>query len=475
MRKGGLPLSSSAKRRQQKIPKGSCLQEATVNPSGPGGAPSYATAREGKDTCSQGNLLMERVVERNNMFKALHRVESNRGACGVDGLEVKDLRHYLREHWLTIREQLLGDNYRPSPVRRVEIPKPEGGVRMLGIPTVIDRLIQQALLQQLTPVFDPDFSDNSFGFRPGKRAHDAVKQARSFIREGYRYVVDMDLEKFFDRVNHDILMSRVARKIEDKRVLRLIRGYLKAGIMQNGCCVERFEGTPQGGPLSPLLANILLDDLDKELEYRGLRFVRYADDGNIYVKSRRSGERVFGSVTKFVEGRLKLKVNREKSAVDRPWRRKFLGFSFSVEKETRVRVAPKTLVRFKDRVREITRRSVGISINERLRRLNEYLRGWFGYFKLMETRRVLEDLDKWIRRRLCACLLKHWKRPRTKRKRLVSLGIPEDWASLISGSRKGCWRLALSPQIKKALGLAYWRTQGLFSLTENYRVYCQSL
>lgn len=446
-----------------------------MNPRGTEGVQSYAPARKGENTCGHDDSLMEQVVERSNMLRALHRVEENKGACGVDGLEVKNLRPYLKEHWLNIREHLLGDTYHPSPVRRVEIPKPDGGARMLGIPTVIDRLIQQALLQRLTPLFDPGFSPCSYGFRPGCRAHDAVRKAQEYVREGRRYVVDLDLEKFFDRVNHDILMSRVARKVKDKRVLRLIRRYLSAGIMANGCCMERYEGTPQGGPLSPLLANVLLDDLDKELERRGAKFVRYADDENIYVKSLRAGRRVFESVVRFVEERLKLKVNREKSAVDRPWRRKFLGFSFTIEKASRIRVASKSAERFKTRVKEITRRHWGTSMAQRLRRLNEHLRGWFGYFKLTETPSVLHDLDEWVRRRLRACLLEQWKRPKTKRRNLVNLGLPEEWARLISGSRKGTWRLSKTPQTQKALGLAYWRTQGLFSLTENYRLYCQSL
>ncbi|GMA66277.1 hypothetical protein GCM10025859_67680 [Alicyclobacillus fastidiosus] len=296
----------------------------------------------------------------------------------------------------------------------------------------------------------------------------AVNQARNYIGQGNRWVVDMDLAQFFDRVNHDILMSRVARKIEDKRVLRLIRRYLQAGIFVNGVCVRSDEGTPQGGPLSPLLANIMLDDLDKELERRGHRFVRYADDCNVYVSSRRAGERVMESVRRFVEERLKLKVNVEKSAVDRPWKRKFLGFSFTWEKKTRIRIAPKSLKRFKDRVREITKRSRGQSIVSRLEKLNSYLRGWAGYYRYAETRSVFEALDEWTRRRLRMCLLKQWKQPKTKRRRLVSLGIPTEWAKNISGSRKGYWRLSKTAQMNKALGLAYWREQGLVSLVERY-------
>lgn len=446
-----------------------------MNTRGTYGAPSCPTARTEGQTCgSEDGSLLEKVLERGNMIQALRRVESNKGAAGIDGMEIKALRPYLKERWPEIKEQILKGTYKPCPVRRVEIPKPEGGVRMLGIPTVLDRLIQQALLQVLTPIFDPGFSEHSYGFRPKRSAHQAVKQARGYISEGNRYVVDMDLEKFFDRVNHDVLMARVARKVKDKRVLSLIRKYLEAGVMINGIAITSEEGTPQGGPLSPLLANIILDDLDKELEKRGHRFVRYADDCNVYVKSRRAGVRVMESVTRFVEERLKLKVNRQKSAVDRPWRRKFLGFSFTIEKETRIRIAPRTIARFKDKIRELTSRSKGISMEKRLEKLNMYLKGWIGYFRLTEAPSILHSLDEWIRRRLRMCLIKQWKRPKTRRRNLVALGIPEGWACLISGSRKGYWRLSNTPQVNKALGLAYWRNQGLISLVECYQSYCQS-
>jgi group II intron reverse transcriptase/maturase len=412
---------------------------------------------------------LEKVLERENMLHALRRVESNKGAPGIDGMDLKSLRPYLTENWPRIKNELLQGTYRPAPVRRVEIPKPDGGVRLLGIPTVTDRLIQQALLQILTPIFDPIFSNSSFGFRPGRSAHQAVKQAQGYIEAGYRYTVDLDLEKFFDKVNHDILMARVAHKVIDKRVLKLIRAYLQAGILLNGVCLRSEEGTPQGGPLSPLLANVILDDLDKELERRGHKFTRYADDCNVYVKSKRAGERVMESVKRFVEERLKLKVNVQKSAVDRPWRRKFLGFSFTSEKITRIRLAPKTLARFKDKIRQLTRRSRGVSMKQRLHDLNTYLRGWVGYFRLADTPSVLQSLEEWLRRCLRMCLLKQWKKPKAKKRNLVAQGIPAEWAGCISGSRKGYWRLANTPQVNKALGFPYWRNQGLFSLVEMYR------
>lgn len=461
--------SSREVQRQPNIPLGSYLRGETVNPLEIEEVPSPSPARPIETTREMRyDHLMERVVERNNLLQALHRVERNKGAAGVDGMAVKSLRSYLLNNWPHIREELLNGTYRPLPVRRVEIPKPDGGIRLLGIPTVLDRLVQQALLQVLTPIFDPAFSPLSFGFRPGRSAHDAVKTACLFIRQGFRYVVDMDLEKFFDRVNHDILMAKLARTISDKRVLRLIRRYLQAGILVNGCKVASEEGTPQGGPLSPLLANIMLDDLDKELRKRGHRFVRYADDCNIYVKTKRSGERVLESVKEFVEKRLKLKVNEEKSAVDRPWKRKFLGFSFTTHKESRLRLAPKTVKRFKDKIRELTSRRRSQSMQARIQKLNEYLKGWSGYFRIAETSSSFKALDEWIRRRLRMCLLKHWKKPKTRTQNLVSLGLSREWARLIACSRKGYWRLSNTPQMNKALGLAYWRAQGLVSLSERY-------
>lgn len=406
------------------------------------------------------------MLARENMLLAYKRVKRNGGAPGVDGVTVEQLQAHLNQHWVTLKNQLLTGTYRPMPVKRVEIPKPGGGIRLLGIPTVVDRLIQQALLQVMTPIFDPDFSPFSYGFRPGKRAHDAVRQAQEYIQQGYRWVVDMDLEKFFDRVNHDILMARIARKIKDKHVLKLIRAYLNAGVMERGVTKETVEGTPQGGPLSPLLANILLDDLDKELTKRGHRFVRYADDANIFVKSRRTGERVMATVTRLIEGKLKLKVNRDKSAVDRPWKRKFLGFSFLSNKQATIRLAPKTLERFKDKVRELTSRTKPLPLLERIERLNRYLMGWVGYFSIASAKGHCESLDSWIRRRLRMCLWKQWKRVKTRLRKLRSLGVA-DWAAfMMANSRRGCW--LMSRNLNNALNTSYWKAQGLKSLLARY-------
>ncbi|UYZ12619.1 group II intron reverse transcriptase/maturase [Brevibacillus sp. WF146] len=412
--------------------------------------------------------LLEKVLSRDNLTAALKRVEANKGAAGVDGVSTEQLRDYLRLHWATIRSQIETGTYKPTPVRRVEIPKPDGGIRLLGIPTVVDRFIQQAILQVLTPIFDPEFSDSSLGFRPGRRAHNAVQRAQQYIKEGFRYVVDIDLEKFFDRVNHDILMSRVARKVKDKRLLKLIRAYLQSGVMVNGVCVSTEEGTPQGGPLSPLLANILLDDLDKELERRGHRFCRYADDCNIYVRTKRAGERVKASVERYLTRVLKLKINQQKSAVDRPCNRKFLGFSFAPGKEARIRLHPKSIIRLKERIRQLTNPHWSIPIQERIQKLNQYLMGWIGYFALAEAKTHLLRIEEWIRRRLRLCLWTQWKRIRTRYRELRSLGLPHSKALEIANTRKGAWRTTKSPHIHKALGITYWQQQGLMSLVQRY-------
>lgn len=430
----------------------------------PSPSPAQATEQPGKNA----RTLMEFIVSNSNVESAHKRVRQNKGAAGIDGMQVEELRPYLEVHWPELKQALLYGTYKPSPVRRHEIPKPGGGVRLLGIPTALDRFVQQAVLQALTPLFEPTFSAHSYGFRPGKSAHQAVKAARGYIEEGYGFVVDMDLSKFFDRVNHDMVMARVARVVKDKRVLKLIRAFLKAGVMVNGVCVISEEGTPQGGPLSPLLANIMLNDLDWELEKRGHRFARYADDCNIYVKSRRAGERVMASVRQYVEGKLKLKVNEEKSAVDRPGKRKFLGFSFIEGDIPRICIAPKTKERFKERVRELTSRSNGWSLAVRIARLNTYFRGWMGYYRITQTTSVYRDLDRWIRRRLRMCLLKQWKKPKTVRRNLVALGVPDWQARRLSSSRRAYWRLAKTPQMNRALDLAYWKAQGLLSLMELY-------
>lgn len=412
--------------------------------------------------------MMERIVSRENTLRALKRVEKNKGSHGIDQMPVQNLRAHMVENWNDLKSSLLSGTYIPSPVRRVEIPKPDGGVRKLGIPTVTDRFIQQAITQALTPIYDPTFSSCSFGFRPGKRAHDAVKLAQSYIQEGYRWVVDIDLEKFFDKVNHDRLMTTLARTITDVSLIKLIRRYLQAGIMENGLTTMNVEGTPQGGPLSPLLSNIVLDELDKELERRGHRFVRYADDCNIYVKSRRAGERVMNAITSFIVKKLKLKVNRGKSAVDRPWRRKFLGFSFSHHKEPKVRISPSSIKRFKKKVRELTSRRWSITMERRIRELNKYLVGWMSYYSLAETRSIIVRLEAWLSRRLRMIRWKEWKNPRTRVRNLSSIGVRKDKAYEWGNSRKGYWRIAKSPILHKTLGRAYWLSRGLKSLTARY-------
>lgn len=415
-------------------------------------------------------MLMNQILSRENLLLALKRVERNKGSHGVDKMPVKFLRQHVVENWLTIKKQILEGTYQPQPVRRIEIPKPDGGVRLLGIPTVTDRLIQQAIAQVLSNLYDPNFSNHSYGFRPKRSAHDAIREAKGHIKEGYRWVVDMDLEKFFDKVNHDRLMSTLAKKISDKPLLKLIRRYLQSGVMINGVVYDTDEGTPQGGPLSPLLSNIVLDELDKELEKRGHKFVRYADDCNIYVKTKRAGERVMASIKTFIEKTLRLKINEKKSAVARPWQRKFLGFSFTSRKEPQVRIAKESIKRMKNKIRELTARKKPFPMEYRIQQLNQYLIGWCGYFALADTKSIFESLDGWIRRRLRMCLWKNWKKPRTKVCNLIRLGVP-DWKAYEWGNtRKSYWRISKSPILHRTLGNSYWSNQGLKSLQARYEI-----
>jgi RNA-directed DNA polymerase len=405
--------------------------------------------------------LMEEVCEGRNIENALKHVQANKGNPGIDGMTVDELPAFLWKHWPTLRGQLLAGTYKPQPVKRVEIKKPEGGVRKLGVPTAVDRLIQQAVLLVLQKRWDRTFSPHSFGFRPKRSAHQAVACAQKYIGEGYRWVVDIDLEKFFDRVNHDILMGRVARRVKDKRMRKLIRAFLNAGVMENGLVGPIDEGTPQGGPLSPLLSNLVLDDLDRELERRGLRFARYADDCNIYVRSRRAGERVMTRVTRYLAEKLKLKVNQEKSAVARPWVRKFLGFSFTSAKEPKRRIAPKALKRFKERVRELTGRNRTIGIESMVRELSRYLNGWRGYFGHCQTPSVLHMLDSWIRCRLRCAIWKGWKRGRRRYAELRNRGVPQVQAAVAAGSPTGLWRMSHHGTVQTAIPDVFFARLGL--------------
>ena len=432
-----------------------CLPEGTESSAGKRGIESPAITEQ----------LMEEVCGRENCKQALRRVKANKGSAGVDGMTVQQLPEYLKQHWPAIREQLLSGTYKPQPVRRVEIPKPDGGVRQLGIPTVLDRLIQQAVMQVLQGRWDRTFSDHSYGFRPGRSAHQAVAKAQQYIAEGYRWCVDLDLEKFFDRVSHDKLMARIETRVSGRRMLKLIRSFLKAGVMEGGLVSPVDEGTPQGGPLSPLLSNIVLDEFDRELERRGLRFTRYADDSNIYVRSRRAGERVMASITRFITTKLKLKVNEQKSAVARPWERKFLGFSFTWDREPRRRVAPKAVLRFKERVRELTSRTRGVSVERMAEELAQYLRGWLGYFGQCQTPSVLRSLEAWTRHRLRSVIWKQWKRGSVRFAELRKRGVDKDLAACTAGSAHGPWRLANSPALAKALPNTYFDSLGIPRLT----------
>ena len=413
--------------------------------------------------------LLEAALERSNMLCAYERVVKNQGAPGVDGLAVAEFKPWLQAHWPSVRQALLAGEYLPAAVRKVEIPKPQGGVRTLGIPTVLDRPIQQALHQVLQPLFDPEFSPSSYGFRPGRNAHQAVQAARSYVAEGKRWVVDLDLEKFFDRVNHDVLMARVARKVKDKRVLKLIRRYLEAGLIEGGVASARTEGTPQGGPLSPLLSNILLSDLDRELERRGHRFCRYADDRNIYVGSQRSGQRVMTAITAFLERRLKLKVNAEKSAVARPWQRKFLGYSMTWHRQPKLKIAPSSRERFAEKVRKALKAARGRSLKPVIEQLNPQLRGWVVYFRLTEVKGVLEELDGWIRHKLRTLLWRQWKRNHTRAQNLMRAGLQETraWQSATNG--RGPWWNGGAAHMHAAYPKSWFDRMGLVSLLDTQR------
>jgi len=442
--------------------------------SGPTGEARQAGGREtesprttsGCESPARTDRLVEEVCERENLKEALRQVKANKGSAGVDGMTVGGITDYLKQHWPAIREQLLNGTYEPKPVRRVEIPKPDGGVRKLGIPTVLDRFIQQAVMQVLQRRWDPTFSDHSYGFRPGRSAHQAVARAQQYIAEGHSWCVDLDLEKFFDRVNHDKLMGQIAKRVQDKRLLRLIRAFLNAGVMENGLVSPSVEGTPQGGPLSPLLSNLVLDELDRELEHRDHRFVRYADDCNIYVRSERAGQRVMKSITRFITQKLKLKVNETKSAVAQPQVRKFLGFSFTAGPEIKRVIAPQALDRFKQRIREITRKAKGVSMEQTIEGLASYMRGWRGYFGFCETPVVLEYLTRWVRLRLRAAMWRQWKTPRRRRAALLALGVRPRLASNTAGSGRGPWYLAKAKALSVGLSNAYFKSLGLPTLID---------
>ena len=446
-------------------------QEVGMESRGKAGEQSYAKAEtEGEDKSSLNTqYLLEKILEKGNLNEAYKRVKKNDGSPGIDKMKVTSLLTYLQEQGATLRQSILGGTYKPQPVRRAEIAKPDGGVRLLGIPTVLDRMIQQAIAQVLTPIFEQEFSEHSYGFRPNRSAHQAIKQAQVYINEGYRIVVDIDLEKFFDRVNHDMLMHLLSKRIADKRVLKLIRAYLESGVMIGGLVSPSGEGTPQGGPLSPLLSNVMLHELDKELEKRGHRFCRYADDSNIYVKSRRSGDRVMASIGRFIEEGLKLKVNREKSAVDSPTKRKFLGISFYFTKDgVKVCTHRKSLSRITAKVKAYTMRSNGMSVEERINKLSSLIGGWVNYFKVADMRKHCQRLDEWMRRRLRMCIWKQWKKIGCRHDNLVRLGIGNAKAWEYANTRKGYWHTSNSPILSCTLTNAYFKDQGLLCFTEVY-------
>ncbi|WP_251859596.1 group II intron reverse transcriptase/maturase [Clostridium sp. Marseille-Q2269] len=426
-----------------------------------------ATTRGETDGLEYGSL--ERILSRENMQLAYKKVVANKGKSGIDRMTVYELKQFLIDNWITIKENILKGKYKPQAVRRIEIPKPNGGVRLLGIPTVLDRLIQQAIAQELNIIYDEDFSISSYGFRPKKSAHDAIKQAEKYINEGNIWIVDIDLEKFFDKVNHDILIFKLSKKIKDKRVLKLIRAYLASGVMINGVIDRTKQGTPQGGPLSPILSNIILDDLDKELERRGHKFCRYADDCNIYVKSQRAGNRVMESISLFIENKLKLKVNKDKSEVDRPWRRKFLGFSFYWARYTsKLRVSTEAVNRYKDKVRKITSRSKPFTIEERIIKLNLLNRGWINYFAISNCKGIIKNFEIWIKQRIRMCIWEQWKKVKTRYKNLKKLVYTHTQAIKYANTRKGYWRTANSPILQTTLNNEFFKTVGLDSLWAKY-------
>ena len=462
MKKAEIPIRNLAVEVEMEVRDKQKMQSITVD---------LLNRESVNDELFDTSRLLEDVLERDNMLKAMYRVISNKGSHGIDGMKTDELREHVKRTWTTVKSKLLEGKYNPSPVRRIEIPKPDGGIRLLGIPTVQDRMIQQAIAQVLSEIYEPTFSESSFGFRPNRGAKNAIKQSETYINQGYRWVVDMDLEKFFDKVNHDILMGKLEKKIKDRRLLKLIRKYLESGVLVNGIKVSSEEGTPQGGPLSPLLANIMLDGIDKELEKRGHKFCRYADDCNIYVKSKKAGIRVMDSVTKLIENNLKLKVNKNKSAVDLVTNRKFLGYSFYYRKgKFKIRIHDKSIKRFRDKIRDITNRNRGISIDERILRLNDSIRGWINYFGIADAKRKLKILDSWIRRRLRACLWKQWKKTKTKYKNLIKLGISKSQAYQFANTRKGYWRISKSPILDIALNNGYFKSIGLMSLSNIYQI-----
>ena len=434
----------------------------------------YATGAE-IDTAVSGrtkaepSVTMEAVTDRANMMLAYQRVVENKGAAGVDNLSTLDLKPWLKQHWQGMKVSLAAGSYLPRAIRKVDIPKPNGDTRTLGVPTVVDRLIQQAIAQRLSPLVEPHFSHSSYGFRPNRNAWQAVQQAQQYIRSGKRWVVDMDLEKFFDRVDHDILMSKLANLIEDKRLLKLIRRFLEVEMMDNGQRVTRDRGMPQGGPLSPLLSNILLDSLDKELEQRGHSFCRYADDCNIYVSSQKAGESLLTDITEFLSKELKLQVNADKSAVAKPWERKFLGYSFTRHKESRVKIAAQSVSRFKDKIREMTTRHCSRSINETIHVMTPVLRGWISYFRLTKVKGVLEELDGWIRRKLRCLLWRQWKRVYTRARNLMKAGLTEERAWWSATNQRGAWWNAGASHMNQAFRKGWFDKMGLVSLLECHR------